>query len=308
MACLCPSDGPSSFTIAEFRVAVQLLPGRLQPRLAAMHQYATSGKPRHAPLWALLAELFALAATMADHDVLAEKTAEAERLWTEMRAEAAERHALQMLRAQYRPDQWKREIRRGYRGQLPRWADVDAPLVAATDASRKGRRIGWGYAVSDGRWGLRHCAYWADDPTGPSAVLVNELRAVHFLLSTLDTCTRLRLLVDNREALHLLGAWQDGDMTMPGGYDLRPRAGSQAPTLVRLARRVARMPHLSLRGVRAHRGHPLNEAAHSLSVIARRADRSERGFEVPEDMAGMVDRFLTAWHRDRPLPQAADET
>lgn len=41
------------------------------------------------------------------------------------------------------------------RGRAGRWAGTPAPLVAATDASGKGRAGGIGYVVSNGHYGLR---------------------------------------------------------------------------------------------------------------------------------------------------------
>jgi hypothetical protein len=56
----------------------------------------------------------------------------------------------------------------GRRGQLGRWARTASPLVAATDASWKGRAGGIAYVVSDGRWGLRSRSTGRLAPTGPS--------------------------------------------------------------------------------------------------------------------------------------------
>ncbi|GAB3808903.1 hypothetical protein [Micromonospora zhanjiangensis] len=66
----------------------------------------------------------------------------------------------------------------GVHGQVGRWARTTGPLVAATDASWKDRAGGYAYVVSDGRWGLRPRSTGPLDPTGPSRVLINELRAV----------------------------------------------------------------------------------------------------------------------------------
>jgi ribonuclease HI len=264
-----------------------------------MMSYATSGKPHHALVARLVTALFDLAVTEPPRAVLDERVAETELVWRELRAAAAERQRQARLRAMS-TGQWKRSIKNGYRSRVSRWTAHPAPLVAATDASRSGPRIGWGYVVSDGRWGLRHIRYAGRNPTGPAAVLVNELRAVFFLLSEIPQATKVRLLLDNNDAVAYLGRWREGDRTMPRGYDLRPRSRAPAPTLVLLADRVEQMPNLIVHEVRAHRGHPLNEAAHSLSVIARRADRAVRGYDSPEEMATMVDRFLTSWHESGP--------
>ncbi|GGQ07382.1 hypothetical protein [Streptosporangium pseudovulgare] len=186
----------------------------------------------------------------------------------------------------------------GRHGRVPvRWP-ATGPLTAATDASWKNRVGGLGYITSDGHWGL--CGRPTDrhDPTGPAKVLVNELRAVDLLLRGAPGPDVL--LVDSTGALELLRAWQRGEVErMPEGYDLRPRRCGP-PALVRLAEHVAGLGGLSVRHVKGHSGHLLNEAADSLASIARRSV-TER-FDVTERAAGLVSSFLSSWHR---LPAAA---
>lgn len=159
------------------------------------------------------------------------------------------------------------------RVMVSRWVKASTDhLVAATDASVKGHAVGIAYVVSDGQYGLRGRRVGRLDPSGPSLALVNELRAVELLLSSfVSVPQQLTVLVDSSVALSYLERWQDGETgVMPDGYSLRPRFGGSQPSLVRLAERVASLPRVSFRHVKAHAGHPLNEAADALSSMACR--------------------------------------
>ncbi|MER7544097.1 ribonuclease HI [Actinomadura sp.] len=184
-------------------------------------------------------------------------------------------------------------------GRVPGWPGDG--LVAATDASWKRGACGIGYVVSDGRWGMRGWASGPQDPTGPSRVLVGELRAVGLLLDRIGDGPELRLLLDSLPALRFLRAWRRGDTgLMPAGYDLRDRPAGP-PSLVRLARRVAGRPGLAFAHVKGHSGHPLNETADSLASIARR--NVTEPFDIRPRAEGLVEAFLRAWHdapRDAP--------
>nr|WP_240942596.1 RNase H family protein [Planosporangium thailandense] len=182
------------------------------------------------------------------------------------------------------------------RGTVARWSRTAADLVAATDASWKGRVGGIAYVVSDGHFGLRGRVTDRLDPTGPSRVLINELRAVEYLLSGFVTAPeRLTVLVDSRNALSYLYRWQAGDTTaMPAGYDLRPRTRTAQPTLVRLAELLPTLPGVTFTHVKGHAGHLLNEAADALSHMARR--RLSEQFDLHGRAADLVDAFLRDWH------------
>ncbi|MEH0844953.1 RNase H family protein [Micromonospora sp. CPCC 205711] len=182
------------------------------------------------------------------------------------------------------------------RGRVARWTGTSAPLVAATDASWKGRAGGIGYVVSDGHYGLLGRGTGRLDPTGASRVLVDELRAVDYLLTASDEPPAgMTVLLDSLGALRYLHRWQAGDAAaMPSGYSLRQRRWSAQPTLVRLAELVARRPDLGFAHVKGHTGHALNEAADGLSHMARR--RREESFDLRPRAYALVDAFLRDWH------------
>jgi hypothetical protein len=136
------------------------------------------------------------------------------------------------------------------------------------------------------------------DPTGPSAVLVAELRAVAFVLERQHDLPSL-LLLDSAPALAYLRSWQAGDITrMPDGYSLCERWGgdSKIPTLVRLAKVMAERPGIKTERVAGHRGHPLNEAADALASLAW---RKLPAAETRTRAEGLVEAFLAAWYQQR---------
>jgi hypothetical protein len=105
------------------------------------------------------------------------------------------------------------------------------------------------------------------------------------------------VLVDSSAALGYLARWRCGDTTrMPRGYSLRPRGGGR-PTLVRLAERVGQTSAV-FQHVKGHDGHPLNEAADSLSAMARRS--VAESFDLTDRAASLVEAFLRDWHAALP--------
>ncbi|MFI7605874.1 hypothetical protein ACIBTV_12195 [Micromonospora sp. NPDC049366] len=261
----------------EFLHAVELLPAPLHDRVLALRTYV---KARRCESCTAVGDVVRLALAAARYDEFGEA---ARLLDTADRLAAG--HDLAC-----RPEQAPG------RGQVRRWATAAGPLVAATDASWKGRAGGIGYVASDGRYGLRGRRPGRVDPTGCSRVLVSELRAVEFLLTAYDTPpVGMTVLVDSVPALGYLHRWQRGETdAMPAGYDLRPRQSGMEPTLVRLAGLVAERPGLTFTHVKAHAYHALNEAADSLAHMARR--RVEEPFDVRLRAHDLVEAFLRDWH------------
>ncbi|WFE35585.1 RNase H family protein [Micromonospora sp. WMMD975] len=263
----------------EFRQALNLLPAALHDRVLPLRRYVFR---TNCPQCQRIGDAVTLALTAAHYDQL---TSAGQLLDNATRL--AEEHG---TACRPQPDQ-----ERG-RGQVGRWAATSAPVVAATDASWKGRAGGIGYVASDGRYGLRSRGTGRLDPTGASRVLVNELRAVDFLLTAYpEPPAGMTVLVDSLAALRWLGRWQDGEVAaMPAGYSVRQRRWADRPTLVRLADRVSHRPDLAFRHVKGHSGHALNEAADGLSHMARR--RVEETFDVRPRARALAEAFLRDWH------------
>ncbi|MGN9778051.1 ribonuclease HI [Micromonospora sp. H33] len=263
----------------EFLRALDLLPAPLHERAAALRAYARPTRCEHCQR---IGDAVRLALTAVHWDEL-----DSARQLLDAAEQKAAGHG-----SACRPGL---DDQRG-RGQVHRWAGTSAPLVAATDASWKGRAGGIAYVVSDGHYGLRGRGTGPMDPTGSSRVLINELRAVDFLLSGYDEVPAgMTVLLDNLTALRYLHRWQAGQTeAMPSGYSLRPRRWAPQPTLVRLAELVSRRPDLSFAHVKGHSGHALNEAADGLSHMARR--RLDESFDVRPRAHALVDAFLADWH------------
>jgi hypothetical protein len=277
----------------EVRRALTLLPLALRHRAECLHLALVGGRCERCR--AALEKLH-LALTAAQYD---EYTAAA-RLIDEAEARVRDPHTVADCPAAARPG------RTGpARGVVNRWARRSTTVFAATDASWKQRTVGIAYVASNGEYGLRGWHRDPRDPSGPSRVLINELRAVEFLLAGLaDRVTGLTVLVDSTTALSYLGRWRDGETgAMPAGYSLRPRRRAVAPTLVRLAELVHRRRDIVFTHVKGHTGHPLNEAADALSSMARR--RVSERFDFGVRAEALVDSFLIDWHR-RPAASRLD--
>ena len=269
----------------EFDACLQLLPTRLQIEIAGLRHLMHARNPCRACRTAREAVQLAFdAAYLGD-------LAACELMIAQARA---------ALTCDHEGSRRKESQRSAIRGQVDRWAHT-GPIVAATDASWKRPHGGIGFVASDGRWGLRCRTTGPLDPSGPAKVLIDELRAVEFLLSDLLPETdQVTVLVDCAEALGFLNDWRAGRTALlPCGYSLRPRHRGRPPTLVRLAERAAAFPGLTFVKVKAHSGHLLNEAADSLAKIARR--KATEAFDVRHRADSLVAAFLQAWHEPTTL-------
>lgn len=137
-------------------------------------------------------------------------------------------------------------------------------LTAASDGSHAShtRRGSWAWLAEDGTFGFGHARC-----TEP---LEAELHGVHQLLMAAPATHDLTVLCDSRAAIGLVNALFP---VRPGGPWRDPEARSaRVHGILRAIReQLAARPSVSLRWVRGHAGHPLNEGADRLALHARRA-------------------------------------
>jgi ribonuclease HI len=178
------------------------------------------------------------------------------------------------------------------------------PLMVATDASLRKKVCGGGYATSDGRWGM----YWRrlDEHynggfapvDGDDKVASHETRAIGLAIAMLSRegfPTPVLLVCDSMKTVDLVGAWRRGDTTkLPAGYSLRPRMNGGRPTLVAVAEAVhEHRAMISVKWVKGHSGHPLNEAADSVAKIGREVgERITAPERAVERAASVVETFV----------------
>ncbi|MEH0934246.1 hypothetical protein [Micromonospora psammae] len=134
----------------EFLRALELLPAPLHERAAALRAYARQTRCDDCQR---IGDAVRLALTAAHYDELAP---------TAQLLDSADQQATEHGSA-CRPEPNEQQAGRG---RVNRWAAASAALVAATDASWKGRAGGIGYVVSDGHYGLRSRSTGRLDPTG----------------------------------------------------------------------------------------------------------------------------------------------
>ncbi|OEV13809.1 hypothetical protein [Streptomyces nanshensis] len=175
------------------------------------------------------------------------------------------------------------------------------PIVLATDAAVDRTRVSSGYLATTGNAGLRahvYPAYRAD----AGRTEVGELRAVDLgLRAVLHAAPGepIEVRVDNLTALKFLQRWQNGDTSLPPGYDASLRSGGESPALVKLQRRCRDTPGLTFVHEKAHEGHILNETADSLAKLGLRC---LRGGVDRADLEGLATlyakRALTAFRAE----------
>ncbi|WP_158566917.1 ribonuclease HI [Actinomadura craniellae] len=293
------SDTPW-LTVAEFENSLSLLPGALRERAVALRPHLF--RPRRNRDVAEFVRLAFDAAYLKDLPAATEMMGRAESLVARLPPPSpAPPPTSKPLAIMYR----------GLRGLVP-GQERSGPLIAATDASAKkgGRRrrgdlLGWAYITTDGRWGCGGRIFEGRlNPHRRGGALSGELRAVHMMLEDLTDVPQMTVLTDSQGAISYLRRWQAGEVgAMPEGYSMRPRTASPGrsgkPTLARLAELVAERPRLRFEHVTGHTGHPLNEAADSLSRFARRCVGGEQTGDrtsLTEHASDLAGAFLAAWH------------
>ncbi|MCP9209699.1 ribonuclease HI [Streptomyces cucumeris] len=160
-------------------------------------------------------------------------------------------------------------------------------IIVATDAAVADRHMAMAYVASDGRYGLSFHPYQGHI-SGTHRTDVAELRAIMFALERVfdgRESRPVRVLTDSRNALAYVTDWKAGEDRMPPGYDIGLRSRGLQPTLIALSRKVLRHQMITVRLVRGHAGHPLNETADSLAKLGLRTLRGWCGTTEARSLA-----------------------
>ncbi|MGV9748316.1 RNase H family protein [Rhodococcus zopfii] len=141
-----------------------------------------------------------------------------------------------------------------------------ARVTIATDASGRNRHRGLGiaYVTSTGNWRQAYLPAASD-------ISIGELEAISLALSTEDA-RRIEILTDSRNAVE----WINGRKTVPN---------SRIGQCIDKIRRQSSGREMTVRWVKAHAGHPLNETADRLAMAARRNAVAGVAPEVCEQIA-----------------------
>lgn len=156
--------------------------------------------------------------------------------------------------------------------------ELGEPLTVATDGSVRGRFSGYGWLAGDGRHHL-HGATTHKVLRRREAILLAELTAIADAIRSLPG-RPLIILTDSTVARRLIGAWM-------GGHDVDP-PGFRAATLEQHPPTPLRDTvrdnggRLTVRWVKGHCGHPLNEGADALARLASRYAQGDSGLSVAE--------------------------
>lgn len=160
---------------------------------------------------------------------------------------------------------------------------VTIPWTIATDGSAGGSQrwpSGWAWVSDNGRWstGTHH----RDDAN------TAELVAVTRALQQVDPRAPVHLLCDSRAAINALAEFDRGNSAVITTLAGR-RAGQQLAEVLR-----QRSAPVTTEWVKGHSGHPLNECADRLALLARRTSRA--GIHSSPTLAeGIVAEHLAQW-------------
>lgn len=161
-------------------------------------------------------------------------------------------------------------------------------IEAATDGSFSSGRLASGATCAwireDGQFGM--------SVLERGGILEAELLGIRRLLGAAVSGERLRVFVDSRNALNCI-------QKEPGNG--RDRASNQAEDIVRTIRQLMQKVDVELVWVKGHQGHPLNDGADRLAVLARRS-RNAISFNTRSTMARRIVDEALAEHRARKAP------
>ena len=153
-----------------------------------------------------------------------------------------------------------------------------SPLRMATDASHDRRRCGWAWVDENGEFGVSH----------GKKMCIDEAEA-HAVCAALDHvrkkggARRVIIESDSRRAVETIAADVD--------IERIPWARGWVAQRIREARELAADPRITVRWVRGHSGHPLNELADRLSRHERRSRQwnLERGLTEEQQQRIVAD-------------------
>ncbi|WP_159104749.1 ribonuclease HI [Plantactinospora sp. BB1] len=184
------------------------------------------------------------------------------------------------------------------------WQQGDQPVLVGTDCSYRQRRdadrqpyggpICWGYVATNGAYGFG--ATFMPRRIGGDPVSNGEMRAVFWAVRRLVPRHRVVLLTDSQDTVELIEEWRTGSTRMPRGYTVQ--RASERPAKLELLRRnvVKHFELITVRWVRGHTGHPLNEGADALAKFAglwatKRVSKEAAKADARRTAAAVLQRF-----------------
>jgi ribonuclease HI len=165
-------------------------------------------------------------------------------------------------------------------------------IDAATDGSFSRGRLASGASCAwireDGLFGMTVLEH--------GGILEAELFGIRQLLAAAAPGERLRVFVDSRNALSCI-------LSTPG--EGRERASNQAEDIVRSIHQLMEKLDVEFEWVKGHQGHPLNDGADRLAVLARRSRNAVTHTTRSSIARNIVDSALSS-HRAHAAPHTAE--